>query len=249
MSKNQVIHLPFFKTHINVYVIQTPRGYFLVDTGIPGMLPWVLYRLFLHGIVPEEFAGVILTHCHLDHIGGTYLLQRLGIPIYAHHLEVPFLQGTQPWPGYGGMGGAVFQKLEQLTKPFRFNLRGVHTLENHQILFGSPWQILGAPGHSPGSIALWNQDTGSLITGDTLTTSLGKPQGPHPMFTEDLPEAEESALALLDMAPKYIFPGHGPPIHANAFESVRYDLQKRRGICRDHVKSGFKTLIPKCYSR
>ena len=69
------------------------------------------------------------------------------------------------------------------------------------------------------------------MTGDTLTTSFGKPQGPHPAYTADLPRAMASAHMLLDMEPRTVYPGHGKVVAASAFERVRFDLRASPNVC------------------
>ena len=96
-----VTHLPFLFSHISLYVVQTPQGPVLIDTGLPGMSRWIMQKLRACGVRPNELAGVIITHCHLDHIGSAGAFSKLGVPIFAHHRELPILHGTEPSPPYG----------------------------------------------------------------------------------------------------------------------------------------------------
>ena len=230
---SKAIHLPFFFSHLNLYLIPTPKGYVLVDTGIAGMLPWITRKLSKHHLAPGDLAGVLVTHCHRDHSGCARALSDLGIPILTHHLEAPILRGEQSYPHYGGsLRGKALKFIERACLPTPPTLNHIIELSDDERLLNSEWRILPAPGHSPGSIALWNPNSGSLLTGDTLVTSFGKAQGPHPVFTEDQDQAEASALRLLELEPKELLPGHGPLLEAAAFESVKVDLKRRQDICR-----------------
>jgi len=195
------------------------------------MSGWIKNRLHAAGVRPEELAGVVLTHCHLDHTGAARTFLDLGIPLFAHHLELPILHGSAPPPTYGdnfsGRMLALGQKLLPKSKP----LHEARPLHNDESLFGSAWHVVPAPGHSPGSMALWNRDTGDLITGDTLVADWGTPSGPHPVYTADLPQAQASARALLELAPKRICPGHGPVLEASRFEKLRIELSTRDIPC------------------
>ncbi len=229
-----VTHLPFLFSHISLYVVQTPQGPVLIDTGLPGMSRWIMQKLHACGVRPNELAGVIITHCHLDHIGSAGAFSKLGVPIFAHHRELPIIHGTEPSPPYGdnisGKTIAWAQGLLPEPKP----MPEAQPLYDEQSILGSSWQVIPAPGHSPGSMALWNTDTGDLITGDTLVTAFGRPSGPHPVYTANLPLAQASARALLDLGPKRICPGHGPVVEASRFERLRLELSSTNIACMAH---------------
>ena len=195
------------------------------------MWPWILWRLRAEGIGRNTLRGIVLTHNHIDHTGSAAALQSMGLEIMAHREEVPYLTGQIEMPGYGkGMMGKVLEQLDDtFLKPPAF--KNIRSLESGQDVMGSHWQVVHAPGHSPGSLSLWNKQTGALMTGDTLTTSYGIPQGPHPVYTADLPRAMESARKLLDMEPRMIYPGHGRVVEASAFEKVRFELEASPNVC------------------
>ena len=221
-------HIPFLLSHISLYLLATPAGPLLVDTGAPGMLWFILRRLkHRHGLAPQDLAGVVLTHCHIDHCGGAAPLARLGVPIYAHERERPYLQGEAPLPGYGGHAGRALGWLERSTLGRRKALPSLRCVGDDEPLCGSQWRVVPAPGHSPGSIALWHPEARALLSGDTLNGGLFLPHGPHPLFTQDLPRARRSALSLLDLEPTTIYPGHGLPLDARRFAGVRRRLEAK----------------------
>ena len=55
--------------HFNVYLLSTPRGLVLVDSAAPGMFGWLVKSLRKVGVAPEQLAGVVVTHFHIDHVG------------------------------------------------------------------------------------------------------------------------------------------------------------------------------------
>ncbi len=220
-----------FVDYLNVYLLDSPAGPVLVDSAAPGMFGWLRGALRRVGLRPEELAAVVLTHFHADHVGTARALQALGVPVYALREEIPILSGEAPHPGYGRMGGQLLRAAERLVLP-ESRFHGVHALEAGQELLGTGWQVLAAPGHTPGSLALFWDDTGDLISGDTLVSNFSWPRGPHPLFTADQTRAERSALALLDLEPRRIHPGHGPPLPGSAWDRVRARLRRRHRHAR-----------------
>jgi glyoxylase-like metal-dependent hydrolase (beta-lactamase superfamily II) len=222
----QILRRLTWFNQINVYLLTTPQGLVLVDSAAPSMFGWLVKSLRKVGVTPEQLAGVVVTHFHIDHIGTAISLAKYGVPMYALAEEVPILLGEVPHPGYGGMAGRIMLAAEQLIfgKP---SFSKVHSLEAGQRLFGSTWRIVAAPGHTPGSLALFNTETGDLLSGDTLISDFGCPRHNTPLFTADYGRLKQSALNLLTMEPKYIHPGHGKPLPLSAYAKVQNRLVKQ----------------------
>ncbi len=213
---------------INVYLLSTPKGPILVDSAAPGMFGWLVKSLRKVGIAPEQLAGVVVTHFHIDHVGTAMALQKCGVPVYALAEEVPILMGDAPHPGYGngGTAGRILLAAERIIfgKP---SFSGVRSLEAGQKLFGTAWRVVAAPGHTPGSLALYNEDTGDLLSGDTLLSDFGYPRANFKLFTADYERLVESALNLMVLEPKYIHPGHGKPLPLSAYAKAQERLVSR----------------------
>jgi glyoxylase-like metal-dependent hydrolase (beta-lactamase superfamily II) len=208
---------------INVYLISTPQGPVLVDSAAPGMFRWLVRSLEKLGIAPEQLAGVVVTHFHLDHVGTAMKLQQYGVPVYALATEVPILMGETPHPGYSGTAGKILLAAERIIfgNPA---FRGVRSLEVGQKPFGTEWRVIEAPGHTPGSLALFNENTGDLLSGDTLVSDFGCPRANLSFFTADKDRLIESALNLMSLEPKYIHPAHGKSLPLSAYANVQQRL-------------------------
>ena len=91
---------------IHAFLIDSPAGYILFDTGchpqamegawpkelcgnpyIPGEHGSVPARLAELGIRPEEISAVVLSHLHLDHAGGAHFFPRAKIYVQQEELE------------------------------------------------------------------------------------------------------------------------------------------------------------------
>jgi glyoxylase-like metal-dependent hydrolase (beta-lactamase superfamily II) len=208
---------------INVYLISTPYGPVLVDSAAPGMFGWLVKSLRKVGIDPEQLAGVVVTHFHIDHVGTAMALQNCGVPVYALATEVPILLGDTIHPGYGGTAGKILLAAERLLfgNP---SFVGVRSLEVGQKLLDTTWRVVASPGHTPGSLALFNEETGDLLSGDTLVSDFGCPRANLSFFTADCKTLVESALNLMALEPKYIHPGHGKPLPLSAYAKVQAQL-------------------------
>jgi glyoxylase-like metal-dependent hydrolase (beta-lactamase superfamily II) len=204
---------------INVYVIETPRGHVLVDTGAPLLGGLLRRELRRAGVDARRLAGVVLTHFHIDHAGNAAALASLGVPVFASAADAAILRGQAEHPGYGGRAGRVLHRMERRLLPLR--PLAVRDLSDGEPLMGGEWRVVAVPGHSPGSLALWHPRYRSLISGDTLVATFGRARGPVPVFTADLPAAQSSALRLLDLEPRVIHPGHGPSLDAAAYDHWR----------------------------
>ena len=139
--------------------------------------------------------GIVLTHCHYDHISAVPKLQKKypDIEIFAHTIEIPLL--ADPESNFSDM----FEKGISITAN--------HPLKNDEIikLEDIELKVIHTPGHTPGGICLYT--SGILFSGDT-------------MFKEgwgrtDLPGGNEEdlfdSLNLLITLPgdTKVYPGHG----------------------------------------
>jgi glyoxylase-like metal-dependent hydrolase (beta-lactamase superfamily II) len=67
--------------------------------------------------------------------------------------------------------------------------------------------LLETPGHTECSVCFFNEETGDLISGDTL---LGGKRGPEPnTFVRDRDLVAQSARRLKELPIKTLYPGHG----------------------------------------
>ncbi|TFH05422.1 MAG: MBL fold metallo-hydrolase [Candidatus Thorarchaeota archaeon] len=147
----------------NMTFIKSGDHHILVDTGT-GMnyhaLDKDLQRL---GSSLSQLTDIILTHSHIDHIGGVIPIVEAGIPkIHLHKAEAEPINK-------GNMNQTLSDTFGVELPPLK--IEGI--LEEGLVLeFGDiKMQIAHTPGHSLGSICLDILDTGILITGDTLFPS------------------------------------------------------------------------------
>lgn len=107
------------------------------------------------GLIPVK---LINTHCHIDHILGNKLISdKFNLPLTAHALEVPVLLNSPKW---GMQYGILCEPSPEITQMIK---------SGDEIVFGNQkLRVLFVPGHSPGHIALVNDEERYVIGGDVL---------------------------------------------------------------------------------
>jgi len=152
----------------NMWHVRGSQTDMLIDSGF-GMVP-------LRKNVPLLNARPIIavaTHAHCDHIGAMHEFEHRWVhKLEAHIMIRPPKSDTLAEEWY------INQTMFFEAQPKEINLKR-YTIEpapptrilndGDMIDLGDrKFKILHIPGHSPGSIALWEEDTGILFTGDTV---------------------------------------------------------------------------------
>lgn len=179
----------------NCYVLSVGRSCWIVDAGFePGEM---LNAIKQRGLTLEQ---VVLTHAHLDHIGGLYQVRRAypNVPILIHVDEQEFLTDTRLNLSAAFVEPVVAPEATRL-------LTGGETLE----LGGVRFEVRHTPGHSPGGITLYQPDHGVALVGDTLFAgSIGRFDFPTSDGDRLMQSIHEQLLSLPDDT--RVLPGHGP---------------------------------------
>ena len=81
--------------------------------------------------------------------------------------------------------------------------------------------VIHVPGHTPGSIALYDPKRKVLFTGDTLRYRDGKVEGPPKKFTMDPERVQQSIEKLKSLDFDIMLGGHGEPLKHDASAKVR----------------------------
>lgn len=212
---------------VNVVFFGTPGDHaewVLIDTGLPTS------RSSIVGVARSRFgldarpSAIILTHGHFDHVGTVLELAKTwDVPVYAHPLEHPYLDGTASYPPPDPwVGGGLMALLSPLFPcgPIDLDTR-LRPLPDDRLVPGMPgWQWLHTPGHAPGHISLWREADRALIAGDAFITTGQESayevavqqlemHGPPRYFTPDWEAAERSVRDLAALSPELVISGHG----------------------------------------
>lgn len=213
---------------VAVHAFTSPEGVTVIDAGLAGHYKPLLRELAANGFAPRDIKAVILTHGDTDHIGFAERLRaEHGTTIYVHEADAERAKGNEktksafgPFrliPTLGFLFYAAFRgggKTRFLTEVTTF--RSGETINAP----GDP-VIIGVPGHSPGSVAIYLRSAGAVFVGDALTTRnvLTGEEGAAPApFTDDPALANESLASLDGLDVELIVPGHGAPFTGSVAE-------------------------------
>ncbi|WP_229784451.1 MBL fold metallo-hydrolase [Deinococcus radiotolerans] len=182
--------------YANVYLLSTPQGRVLVDSGALSHAP--VFARLLGQFQPDV---VVLTHAHVDHAGNAFLAARAGVSVLAHPLEHPALLGQShdlPYP-------AGFPALGRVISRAHPKLRSVQAAGPGETVLG--WQVVHLPGHTLGQIGLLRD--GVLIAGDAVVGGAGGAHLPRAAYNHDHAQALSTLKAMVDLDLREIWPGHG----------------------------------------
>lgn len=89
----KVLDLHFQETEgvIASFLLTSPEGPVLVETGPESTYPRLQAALRQEGVDPKEIRHVFVTHIHLDHAGAAWRLAQLGAAVYVHPKGAPHL--------------------------------------------------------------------------------------------------------------------------------------------------------------
>ena len=166
-----------------------------------------------HERLGRRVTAIWLTHHHPDHVAGVPALrQRLGVPVLAHPATAERLAAYGALGALGGMDGTLGDG-QQVT------LAGQGRPEAPDLLV----QIVHTPGHARGHLCLLELGQRSLLAGDMVaglgTIVVDPPEG-------DMDDYLASLAKLVALAPRTLFPGHGPAVK-NAVPKLREYIEHR----------------------
>lgn len=187
---------------INTYVVYDPstKECVIVD---PGMIDSEEEEVMASFISKNDLkpVGIINTHLHLDHaVGNNFLTTKYGLPVSASKADEP-----------------LGERMKQQAMMFGMNhgFKGVSIdryLEDGDVIHvgDGELKVLAVPGHSLGSIALYDEKDKFVIVGDALFQgSIGRTDLPGGDYNQLIGSIRTKLLTL--PGDTVVYSGHGNP--------------------------------------
>jgi glyoxylase-like metal-dependent hydrolase (beta-lactamase superfamily II) len=191
---HEILPVGMLQCNCSIFGDEKSREAIVVDPGDDiANITAVLDR---HGLTVK---AIVITHAHIDHIGGAAKLKALtGAPVYMHQNDAELyahLDTQASWLG--------------IEPPSRTEIDS-EAREGDQLTLGdAEFHVLHTPGHTQGSISIWIPAENKLIAGDTLfRDSIGRTDLPGGDGRQILRSIHDKLLALPETA--VVIPGHGP---------------------------------------
>lgn len=201
---------------INMYLIEDPDGLTLIDASIPPAGKWILNQLAQMGHQPADVKRILITHAHPDHYGALGVLKEAtGAEVIASALEQRVLERQISVPR---RPSGMRPPDTWIDKPVKVDRVVAEGDRLYDIMGGM--EVVAAPGHAPGQIALWHPDYQMMIAADAMFNvfGLGLPWAP---LTVDMDETKITIGKLAGFDPQILCLGHGAPVTQNTSAKVR----------------------------
>lgn len=179
-----------------VYLVDGGSSLALVDAGCGPSFGAIVANVAGLGFEPADIRSILLTHCHIDHVGGAAAFRReYGCELLAHAADAEPLEKGDGRLTAADLYGVRLEPLaidRELTED-REELRVGGVLLN----------VVFTPGHSPGSVSAYADVGGTrVLFGQDI-------HGPfHPDFGSDIELWRGSMQTLLDLEADVLCEGH-----------------------------------------
>ncbi|HLY30773.1 MAG TPA: MBL fold metallo-hydrolase [Ktedonobacterales bacterium] len=198
----------------NVYLILEADGVTVVDTGLPGAHTRILATVQALGRAPHDVRRIVLTHQHIDHVGGApALVKATGAAVYAPSGDAPAIEGrarreTPKWP-LGWLFPVMYLLLlRPTTVTQHFNYDEVLPVFPNE----GGLRVVATPGHTAGHASFYLPARKLLFAGDAYRHNSNKITPSPNIYNHDTPQALRSLASLTTLEIEASLPGHGAPI-------------------------------------
>ncbi len=196
----------------NTYLINKK---ILID---PGMNPDILVKELEKYTSPENIELIVLTHCHFDHTGAAKsLVEKSNAKVGIHTDDAAGLMDER------ASAASVFgQKAPGFTPDITYIDGDLISIN------GLSLQVIHTPGHTPGSICLYEPESRSLFSGDTIfaSGSIGR--------TDFTGGSSRKMITSIEKVTEFdvetLYPGHGPVTDENVNRQISLSLQMAKTI-------------------
>lgn len=190
---HEILPVGILGCNCSIVAGETTREAIVIDPGAD--IEDIVAILDRHAL---KVATIVITHAHIDHIGGADKLRALtGAPVYMHRDDSGLASALDMQAGWLGIETPENPGID--TPAQEGDILRAGGLEAH---------VLHTPGHTPGSISLYFPLEKKLIAGDTLFHgSVGRTDLPGGDARQIAQSIKGKLYALPDDT--LVIPGHG----------------------------------------
>ena len=202
--------------NIASYLITTPQGHILIDSGMNEMHDGIISNVEKLGFAVSDIRILLASHAHFDHIDGHALMQRrTGAQVMAMAGDAEALESGHDTSALGAIGW----------EPVRVSrrLKDGDTVA----LGGTTLRAIHAPGHTQGA-TIWMttvEDDGRRYTVAFFTTTTPNPGVPlfdNPRHRNVIEDTRNTARKLAgEREPDIVLVGHPQAMFAPTVERMR----------------------------
>ena len=179
-----------------VYLLDFGGDLVMIDAGAGASASQLARNIELLGLHPSAVSTLILTHCHIDHIGAApYFRKNYRTKILIHEADAQAMEAGDSQKTAANWYGIEFPP----TKADK-----VFSKDEEILSFGSEdLHILHTPGHTPGSVSVYLDRAGRrILFGQDI-------HGPfHAAFGSDIDAWKKSMRKLLTLDADILCEGH-----------------------------------------
>ena len=177
---------------VRCFLVPHPNGVVLIDTGMPGSAEHIGKALAAMDASWGDVSDIVLTHSHMDHIGGlAELLMKTQNPVV--------------WAGIE----------DHARMP---QTRGLKALAEGADVRG--FLALATPGHTPGHRSLFHPAFSVLFPGDVAGSDGSAVRRSPAAFTLDADQAQESLGRVVAIHAERVLFSHGGEV-ANPIDALK----------------------------
>jgi glyoxylase-like metal-dependent hydrolase (beta-lactamase superfamily II) len=217
----------FSPNSVNIYIIRLDDGYISIDTGwdSPPAVKSLEAQLAEIGAGLSDIKEIIITHCHIDHLGMIARLKKLNnAKIYIHEKELDlikirfsggdnFLPLTDQFLKIHGVPDSELPPPE-VQLPIPENLAATKPdvlLKGGEEILAGPYtlKVITTPGHTPGHIGLYEPSKKFFFSGDMLLPTIATNAAIHVQHIQNpLQQYLDTLVKLQKMDIQTVLPGH-----------------------------------------